>query len=157
MVSRRYFLTLYFFYFMSDHFPDPFYHETDPRIRIRIKIKRIRITGCTDCENNLSLISSRANVILNCQVHSMLTNSTVFIQVKATIDQFNFIWRCYEWWSMQWMGSGTWTSSWSATMIHLLTPGSILIAWSGFDLYWTRILYKLWKTPYPDPTLHNCV
>ena len=32
-----------FFYFRSD--PDPCFHETDPRIRSRIKIKRIRNTG----------------------------------------------------------------------------------------------------------------
>ena len=35
-----------YFYFRSD--PDPFFHETDSRIRTRIKIKRIRNTDlCT--------------------------------------------------------------------------------------------------------------
>ena len=36
-----------FYYYRSD--PDPFFHETDPRIRISIKMKRIRNTGSWDC------------------------------------------------------------------------------------------------------------
>ena len=34
--------SLYFFYFRSEQ--DPFFHETDPKIRIRVKMKRIRKT-----------------------------------------------------------------------------------------------------------------
>ena len=33
------------FYYRSDLDPDPIFHERDPRIRIRIKMKRIRNTG----------------------------------------------------------------------------------------------------------------
>ena len=43
-----------FYYYRSD--PDPFFHETDPRIRISIKMKRIRNTVIKSTWMNLTII-----------------------------------------------------------------------------------------------------
>ena len=46
-ISEKYIFYRYFPDFSSDleQDPDPLFHETDPRIRIHIKMKRIRNTG----------------------------------------------------------------------------------------------------------------
>ena len=63
----------YFPDFRSDLAPDPLFHETDPRIRIDIKIKRIRNTAKKCFKHPTSLnIRSTFNPMFNAKtfVHS---------------------------------------------------------------------------------------